>query len=249
MKGLLVFIICLFNFNSFAEDSSSLYKKGLDNYKSANYDSSIVNFEKVVNAGFESPELYYNLGNSFFRKGRLADAVLYYERALKLSPNDKDIKDNLNFVNSKLVDKPLIYPKFFLFEWIDNILSFTSLSGWFFISLILFLIFLIIAALFFFVKQIKARVSFSAGVIMLLLFFISVAFTGTKYKRIFFDKQGIVKTFTVKSTLNPNENSKELFQLHEGSKVEIKDSTNGFYKIKNNTEKEGWIKKEDVIII
>ncbi|MGE5436694.1 MAG: tetratricopeptide repeat protein [Syntrophothermus sp.] len=249
MKSIIVIIIFLLSFNSFAEDYTSIYKKGMENYKQANYDSAVINFEKVVNAGYESSDLYYNIGNSYFRKGRLADAVLFYERALKLSPYDKDIKHNLNFVNSKLVDKPLIYPKFFLFEWIDNILSITSLSGWFIISLILFLIFLIIAALFFFVKQVKARVSFSAGIITLLLLFVSIGFTGTKYKRIFFDKQGIVKSFTAKSTLNPDENSKELFQLHEGSKVEIKDSTKGFYKIKNNTEKEGWIKKEDVIII
>src|SRR5690606_3967693 len=93
-------------------------------------DKAIEVYKDLINSGFEGTSLYYNLGNSYYRTGKIGLAILYYEKALKLSPGDEDIRHNLALANLKTIDKVESLPKFFLFEWWDSLLTLFTISGW-----------------------------------------------------------------------------------------------------------------------
>ncbi len=98
-------------------------ERGNDYYQKQQYDKAVQAYNKVLNEGYESAELYYNLGNAYYRKGNLGYAILNYERALKLSPGDDDIRHNLALANSRTIDRINTLPDFFIFQWWESFLA------------------------------------------------------------------------------------------------------------------------------
>jgi tetratricopeptide (TPR) repeat protein len=106
MKGFVsAFIFVLLALSLVAQDNSTLIKKGNKDYTDGLYHNAIEDYLKVLGNGYESPELYFNLGNAYFKANDLASAILYYEKAKKLKPNDPDVNFNLHIANSRIVDK------------------------------------------------------------------------------------------------------------------------------------------------
>jgi len=87
------------------QENNALITEGNKAYADGLYNNAISSYTKVLDEGYESADLYYNLGNACFKTDDLASAILYYEKALKLSPNDDDIVFNLNVANSRITDK------------------------------------------------------------------------------------------------------------------------------------------------
>ena len=100
-----------------ANGTKALFQKANEKYEQQNYDSCIVLLDSIVNMGFESTDLYYNLGNAWFKNGEIAKAILYYEKAKKLEPNNADVNYNLALANTKIADKIEAVPVFFLTKW------------------------------------------------------------------------------------------------------------------------------------
>ena len=119
-KVVLVFIVLLsYSLSSLAQKQDLKQANSL--YLSAHYVESIAAYEKLLQGGVESAALYYNLGNAYYRTGKIAASILNYERALKLDPNNKDAKYNLELVNSKKVDRINSVDKLFFVQWIDSL--------------------------------------------------------------------------------------------------------------------------------
>src|ERR1035437_2812736 len=156
MRKLIILILFFVSIGfsvSFASTEEDLMSKGNQLYQSGNFDKAADMYQKVVDSGYESPSLYFNLGNAYYRLGKTGYSILYYEKATKLAPSDEDISHNLAIVNNKIVDKLDIIPTFFLFKWWESILVSFTISGWTYLAFILYLIVLISIGLYFFAKS------------------------------------------------------------------------------------------------
>ena len=200
----------------------------------------------VINQGLASPELYYNLGNAYFKMNDMPSAILYYEKALKLHPKDEDINFNLNLANSRIIDKIEPVPVFFLWKWWKQILNVMSPDQWAKTGIAFFIIFLFFFSVFLVSRMVTLRkISFWTGllVFVLTLFTMTVGFqTNRSMKK---EREGIIFTPTVTVKSSPSENSVDLFVIHEGTKVQILDNLENWTEIKIANGSVGWLKKSD----
>ena len=197
--------------------------------------------------GYESEELYFNLGNAFYKSGNLPFAILNYERAKKLNPGDEDIQFNLKLTKAQVIDKITPVPKLFFIKWLDSITHYYSASAWGICILIfLWLTFLCAVVFIFFNSSNIKRLSFYFGIFMLIVTLKSIFFGYRQYQ---YEKKEfailLTKSTYVKSA--PDEQSTDLFILHEGVKMEVLDrGVENWDKIKLEDGKIGWILKESL---
>ena len=133
-KSILLLTISFITFITFTLIASNsqineVMQKGNALYKGGSYNKAIDEYKQLVDEGYSGVALFYNLGNSYYRIGKLGYAILYYEKALKLSPSDEDVQHNLNFAKLSTVDRIQPLPRFFLFDWWEAILSSFTENG------------------------------------------------------------------------------------------------------------------------
>lgn len=217
-------------------------------YNAGCYDSALMLYNRIVADDLESVPLYFNMGNAYYKKQEYPMAIYYYEKALKLDPSNDDVRTNLAIANLAIVDKIEPVPQSF-FEKGWNGLK-CSLSGqqWTILSIVAFALLLVSAFLFLRSRNIGLRkLGFFAGLVMFVVFALSVLFAAQLKKAALTEDQAIIMnpTVTVKST--PNEASIDLFVLHEGTKVEILDHADGWNKIKIANGSIGWLQAENML--
>ncbi len=233
-----------------AGELENLFAKGNDYYLKGNYEETINIFESIVEKGFEGKSLYYNLGNAYFRVGKLGLAILYYEKAKKLAPSDEDINYNLAFADSKIVDKIETLPRFFIFDWWENLLALLSVSGWTYLSYFFYLLTLISIACYYFARSLKTqRISFYGGIAVLFLLVISTLLLVVNYNREVNVRYAVITNQEAVTKFSPDQNSKDAFIVHEGLKVKAEDTLNDWTKIKLIDGKVGWVKNNNLKII
>jgi hypothetical protein len=249
MKNLvkiLVFSCLLINVIS-ASQIDDLMKKGNDAYQNGKYQDAITDYENLVKDGYEGVSLFYNLGNAYYKDGKLGYAILYYEKALRLSPNDDDIQHNLAIANAKTIDRINMLPKFFIFQWWESLLSFFPVKGWTYFTYFLFILILVAAGIYFFVKNpLIQRYSFFGGLAVLVLFILSVVMLTINVNRDLNIKNGIIITQVVSAKLSPDTKSNDAFVIHEGLKVKLEDRVDNWVKVRLNDGKIGWLPENDI---
>ena len=120
-KAILIFLAISTVFYTKAQEADSLINKANEMYAQGKYQDAAIVYENILKQGYESAELYFNLGNAYYKQNVIATAILNYEKALQLSPNDDDIKYNLELANRFVVDKIEVLPVFFITGWIKNL--------------------------------------------------------------------------------------------------------------------------------
>ena len=228
------------------ESMSLHYERGLEAYRNNQYELAIQEFESILNNNWDSPELYYNLGNAFYRNGNTAASVWAFESCLKLSPTHWDAEYNLKLANLKVKDrvdlpKPPIYLK-----WYMGIKERYTPSVW--ININLFILLLLAAS--FTVLRMKSSLSldYIPGIV-LSLFLLSLFFT---LHSVYTDKSinhGIIYHSTVEARSEPNTFSIRLFEVHEGLKVSVNQSSEDWIEIELMDGKTGWVKNEQIRLI
>lgn len=235
---------------AFASEATDLMQKAGTLYQQEKYEQAAQIYQKLADSGYEGTSLYYNLGNAYYKSGKLGLSILYYEKALKLSPNDDDINHNLALANSKIVDKVEPLPKFFLFEWWESILAFFPLSGWTYLVYALYIILLILIGIYFFSRSAKIQKnSLYAGVGSLFLLAIAIALMVVKLNREVSNENAIILEPTAIAKVSPDSNGGDAFVIHEGSKVSIIDNVNNWVEIKLTDGKVGWLNKNNLGVI
>ena len=195
----------------------------------------------------ESPELYYNLGNAYFRDNQIAKAILNYERALLLDPGDSDIRHNLRFAKTRIEDKIDSADSFFINQWIRSIQNLYTANRWAMIGIVLFLILIIAVGSYVISTQITVRkISFYSGIVLLALVIIANAFAFKQKNKIVNRSTGIVMSASVSIHTSPDAHSQELFRLHEGSKVRIKREEGNWFEIVIANGSVGWLQKKNI---
>ncbi len=228
----------------------TLFKAANELYEEKAYEDAIKVYETIEDSGLISAELYYNMGNAYYKTHQIAPAILYYEKAKKINPNNDDIKHNLELAQSHVVDKIEHIPPFFLKRWMNAIVNLCSSNTWAIVSMVFFITGIILIILFLFVKVLYIRkLAFWTGVV-------GILFAGTTYLFSVKQKEQVtsrdkaiifVPSVTIKS--EPDENSTELFLLHEGTKVAIEQMENDWVMIRLPDGKKGWIKSNVVEVI
>lgn len=217
-------------------DGDSAYIRG-------DFETAISVYEQLLSDEIEAVDIYYNLGNAYYKVNNLGKSVLNYERAALLSPGDEDIEFNLELVRSKIVDKIVPTYKFFLVSWVETVIALISLSGWCIVGIIFFLILLLSILFFLFGKSIVFRkCCFFVAVFSLFLSLFANFAALHRYKELTERNEAIVisPSVTVRST--PSESGTELFVIHEGRKVKITDdSMKGWKEIELEDGNLGWV--------
>lgn len=224
------------------------FEKANFHYNEARYDSAVVIYENILREGYISAPLLYNLGNAYFKMRDYPMAILYYERALKIEPNNEEIKQNLAIANSLITDRIEPLPEFFLTELWRNIGNKLSANEWATVSLIL--IALVLIALFLYITartRGMKKSMFFVGILLILICLCSIIFASQKHRYMYEHNEAIVMmpTITVKSS--PTSSGTDLFVLHEGTKVTILDYADGWNRIRIADGNDGWLPSSCII--
>ena len=233
-------------------NNASLTKAQADSaYIRGDYASAILIYEDILANKGESADIYYNLGNSYYKNNNIAKALLNLERALLLKPGDSDIRFNLDLVRSKTVDKVNPVNEVFFVTWFNSIKNSLGADEWAKVAIFSFVTFIVSLIIYIFGKKfILKKIGFIAAVITLILVILTNIFAYSQ-KNLLMDRKNaiiMVPSVTVKST--PNEGGTDLFILHEGHKVNIRDSSmKEWVEIKLEDGNVGWIPLSVIEII
>src|SRR5574344_1503032 len=214
------------------------------------FTTAIQIYEMILRTG-ESADIYYNLGNSYYKIGDIAKAILNYERALILKPANKDIRSNLEIARAKTVDKVTDVPELFFITWLKSITNSMGIQSWAIIAISFFLLFIVSIYIFFFSTKILARKTFFILALFFLVFCVIANISAAFQRRLRLNRMNAIiisPSVTIRST--PNDNGTSLFILHEGRKVFIKDdSMKDWKEIQLEDCNVGWVKKNDLEVI
>ena len=229
----------------------SLWNAGVQAYTEGDFATALQDWEEVRSAGLTSPELMYNLGNAYFKNDDLGHAVLWYERALKANPSDADAKYNLEYANALTQDRIDTVPEFFLETWGRNACHSLPSNTWAVLSLVFLAITLALALLFLLGSTSgRRRLGFFAGIVAFLVTFVCWDFAGWQARDARDQSYAIVmKPVSSVGSSPSSESAKDLFILHEGTKVKILDSVSGFSQIEIADGRQGWIQTRDIEVI
>lgn len=219
-------------------------------YMRNDYASAIQIYESLLKKG-EASEIYYNLGNSYYKADDIAKAILNYERALLLQPGNADIRANLEIARSKTVDKVASVPDIFFVAWTKSLINCLSVDVWAKLGIVFFILLLVSFSLFFFSKQVVWKKSgFIAGVIFLVFVILSNIFASEQKNELMNRNKAIILSPSVTVRSTPSESGTSLFVLHEGHKIEIKDNSMREWKeIRLEDGKVGWVPTSALEII
>lgn len=219
-------------------------------YAQEHYQKAAQQYEQLLKKGV-SAELYYNLGNCYYRMDHITLAVLNYERALLLSPGDKDIRFNLQMARSKTIDKIVPESEMFFVTWYRSLVNLMSVDGWARMALISLVAAIFLALAYLFANLVWLRkIGFFGGLFFVMIFLASNLFAWQQKKAFVFRSGAIIMRSAVNVKSTPSKNGTDLFILHEGTKVNITDATmRGWKKIRVADGKEGWLETKEIEII
>lgn len=246
MKTILYIIIFLLSSLTISQNNQ-LFEQANTFYNNGKYSEAIDNYEKILESGQHSAELYYNIANAHYKLNHIAPSIYYYEKALQLAPNDSEIKNNIVFARNMTIDAIDKMPEVGFSIWLKNIANYTTFDGWAKMAVVLMLLFVGLYLVYYVTQtSLKKRLAFIGSIASLLLVFVSVALAYHNYNLTQEDQPAIVfaKESLVKN--EPNLRSNEAFKLHEGTKVQILDTVNNWKKIRLADGKTGWILSEDI---
>ncbi|MDZ7741414.1 MAG: tetratricopeptide repeat protein [Bacteroidota bacterium] len=232
---------------SAASGNDSLFTEANRHFNEGLYNDAISAYEEILENGVASWELYYNLGNAYFKTNNMGPAIYNYEKALKLNPESEDAKFNLKIANNKITDKIEPVPEFFIKKWWRGMYSMFPAHSWGIISIVLFLGVLILAVVFF-ISPLPGtkRTAFWTALLLLILTVFSFAAGYKNYHEQELQDEAIVFAPTVTVKSSPNKNAVDLFVLHEGSKLRITDEVDQWYEIRIANGSVGWLPEETV---
>jgi tetratricopeptide (TPR) repeat protein len=247
---LILFILVSISF-SFSQSGVEYYfEQGNHSYREGEFQQAIEHYQKIIDAGFESGRLYYNIGNCYYKLDEIGYAILYYEKAKKILPNDSEVGLNLELARLKVIDRVEMPSRFFLFEWWDAIKDFYSIPQLTRLTIIFYIFTAVIFVAFLFLKRDRIRrVVLSIFVISLIstLFIGYVLFSNIHERNI--NQYAILLSQSVNVLSAPEENSTDVFILHEGVKIKLEDEIGDWIKIVLPDGKSGWIKRDRIGII
>ena len=234
------------------QDVSVLWTEANADYEAGEWDSALEKYNAILASGVESDRLYYNMGNACYKAGDISHAILNYERALRLNPSFEDARNNLDMASSLTVDRIDNVPEFILKTWLDNCRRSMGSDSWAVVFIVLFALAALSFLAFMFIKAGRGvKITFFvAGIVFVVFSAISIAFSLKQRADCLSEDYAVIVSAVSPVRSSPSdENTKSLFMLHEGTKVEILEELGEWSKVEIADGRQGWIQKEDMEII
>lgn len=243
----LVFLLQFMAISGFAYSPDSLMAIGNRAYDQGLYDSALLVYQQVASQDIHSTQLYYNMGNAYYKNNNIPAAILFYEKAKKLAPSDENIQYNLDVANSMIVDKMERVPDLFFKDWWNYFYNMFNADTWTIIALALLALLLTMITWFILTsKRGNKKMAFYLG---LLFLFFTVAAFGLASQKYYYSKEhkeAIVFTPSITVKSSPTKGAVDLFVIHEGTKVRILDHVSGWIEIRIPDGSIGWLPAESV---
>jgi len=250
-KAFFILLTCIFlPATVFAADLSSLVKKGNEFYSGNEFEKAIELYEAVIDSGYASAELYFNLGNAYFKTHRITLALLNYERASIIDPQDKDIQHNLQLARTFVTDKIDAIPGFILRQWMESIIRLVRSDTWAMISIVSFILTLLFLLVYLFSRRLMLRkLSFWLAVLLIIISSVNFTFAWQRKKIDTRHHTALIQVPSVTVKSSPDDSGTDIFQLHEGTKVTVVDSLSEWREIKIADGNQGWVRTSELIDI
>lgn len=243
--SLLLFTV-LYSFASANESNIKLDSANIA-YSKGDYNKAAKLYENILSNGLEASEVYFNLGNAYYKTNNIAFAILNYERALKLNPDNDDFNFNLKLANQKIEDKIEAAPQLFLTQWKNGLIDLMTEKGWSVLCIVLVILSLVLFAIYVTMqKKSLKQFGFFGGTTLILLSIITFFVAQHKFKLTKNNSDAIITSPSITVTGSPNEKGTKLFILHEGTKVNITQEDIGWAEVKIANGNTGWIKKSEL---
>lgn len=249
-KVIFFFVAILFLSPVFSQDNKSIFESATNAYTKKHYSEAADNYLKIIKSGFESPEVYFNLGNAYYKQSDFPSAIYYFEKARKLDPSDENIQFNIKLANTKIIDKADEENSFFIARWWRGLYQLFTYDTWAISGIVLLSLSFVLLAFYLFTLSVKIKkMAFWAAVGVFFFTFMVFGFAQVQYSNSANQKFAIVFTPALTAKSSPDATSTDLFVLHEGSKVKVSDELGDWYEIKLNNGSVGWVKKTSLKII
>ena len=229
----------------------SLWRAGVEAYTEGQYDKALQNWQDVLATGLMSKELYYNLGNAYFKNGELAPAILWYERALRLDPSDADVRYNLEYARALTQDRIDEIPEIFFEQWGHALCYKLSSNTWAVIAIVFFGLSVALVLLFLMgTTPGRRRLGFFAAIATFLVALLGWDMAQWQRTEALRQDQAIVMRPVTSVKSSPSDASaKDLFILHEGTRVRILDNVGDYTQIEIADGRQGWIPVGEIEVI
>lgn len=248
--NLCVLFIFIFTTTAFSSPPNALFESANKEFRFGNYDKSIILYQQLIDKGYRSAALYYNLGNAYYKQSNYSKAIINYERALKLNPQDDDIQFNLKLANLNTVDKIEPIPKLFYEQWWDRFINMFSIDAWSKIGIIFCWVTLFFAAVYLLSNSILLKkTGFFCGMICAVIGTLLLLVSMLEHDKLNNHKTAVIIETSAYIKSSPEVKSTNLFMLHGGTKIEIVDELQGWKKIKIANGNVGWIDEKDIEVI
>ncbi|MCF6297051.1 MAG: tetratricopeptide repeat protein [Flavobacteriaceae bacterium] len=245
MKKIIFLIIFLMSWVNHAQNLDSLFVQANKLYQQESYLEALKLYQEIENGNVESDELFFNIANVYYRTNQVAPSIYYYEKALLLNPNNKDIAFNLNFAKRMTLDNIEALPRSMGQRFRENVILKLTYNTWATISVSLAFLFAILFLLYHFSYSTSVkRIYFITSILSVFFVLITLLFTYQNYQYVKNTRTAIIFEQLAQVKSAPTKSSEVNFELHEGAKVSILESLDNWLKIKIADGKTGWINED-----
>lgn len=216
-------------------------------YNNGDYASALKQYEAIQAEGLHSAALYYNMANAYFKMDELAEAILYYNRALRLAPADEDIRHNLEYAEQMTRDSIEEIPEFILTTWVRAVRGALSSTVWCVLSLVLLVVSLSMMLVYLLAQRLSLRkTGFYVMVVAGVLFLLTTIFAWSEGRMDVEHREAVIMNSAVSIKSSPDRAATELFVLHEGTKVVIGETISGWAEVRIADGRKGWIEESRI---
>lgn len=250
MRIATIAILLLFHYWGFSQEAPSpekLFEEATSLYNDGKYEEAAENYLAILDRGEHSSSVYYNLGNSYYKLNHIPESIYYYEKALQLSPDDKDIRNNLAFARNMTIDAIEPVPQTGISRFWENFTGNFHYDTWAgiavafaFLSALLFLFY------YYLTSSVKKRLFFVGSIVSVICLVFSVYIAYSRYYKSTNTKFAIVFAGEAEVKSEPNSKSEQVFLLHSGTKVQVLEALDGWKHIKLADGKTGWLLQNDM---
>jgi len=250
MKRTVTLILLILSGTALFAGPDSLFIKANELYSSARFEEALDHYNQVVESGYISSGLYYNMGNAAYRSNQLGYAILYYEKALKLNPRNEEARRNLEFVSMYREDNLEAVPELFLKQWYKNLVMAFAVNTWSVFSIVLFVLLLTGVLAYIFGRRLWVKqTGFFGGVLALILFALALTATVKRTNQFSHPDTGIVLAPSVVVKSTPGTSGTDLFILHEGTRVYKEEVVGEWIEIRISDGRVGWLHEKAIGLI
>ncbi len=248
----IIFSLIIFSLPAFSgnENIEQQFKIANNLYAQNKFEEAVKKYEEIISKNYASSELFFNTANTYYRLNKIGKAIYYYEKAKMLNPNDDDINYNLELAKLRVKNLPPEVPKIFPVRMFIILTSWKSAEFWGYLSLILFLLFLLITYFYFISRNSRAKkLRLLTAIIMLFLSASTFIFMQYRLSVLNAHNRAISISNDITAKSSPDNSANDLFKIYEGYKVKIETENGDWCEITLTDGRKAWIKKEDLMVL